>query len=129
MGLDSFLDKAPCRDSDPWLFDQWHIDLAQPALNICRDCPFWKECDEWVQPKANFYDGVVGGKLWRNGRILAKLVPTSPNTLIVGEEPELEQDTEAMDIRGSELRGDWDGDVFPRGENIYRRELQGEEGL
>lgn len=129
MGSDAFLLHAPCRDSDPWLFDQTHIDLAQPALNICRTCPFWQECEEWVSPKSNHYDGIVGGKLWRNGRILAKLDATSPNRLIVGEEPEIEEDTETLDIRGSEVRGDRDGSIFPRGDNFYSGELSSEENL
>lgn len=123
----NFLDKAPCRDADPWLFDQSEIHLAMPALNYCRSCIFWKECDEWVSPKRNYYEGVVAGKVWRNGRILAKLDSSSPHRLVVGEEPE---DEIASTIRGSELPRDRYGDVLPGGQGrIFGGELHGEENL
>lgn len=102
MSLMSFLDEAPCRNSDPWLFDQHQIDLAQPALQICKSCPFWENCDEWVSPRANFFDGVCGGKVWRNGKVLAKLIHAFPNRLQVGDD--LIED--AVEFRGSELLGD-----------------------
>jgi hypothetical protein len=102
MSLVSFLDEAPCRNSDPWLFDQHQIDLARPALEICKTCPFWTNCDEWVAPRASFFDGVCGGKVWRNGKVLAKLIHAFPNQLKVGDD-EIE---DAMDFRGSELLGD-----------------------
>jgi hypothetical protein len=104
MSLIDFVNEAPCRNSDPWLFDQHQIELAVPALNICKGCKFWEECDSLVKPKSNFYDGVVAGKLWRNGRILAKLLSESPNCLIIGEEQI--EDVDAMEFRGSELHGD-----------------------
>jgi WhiB family redox-sensing transcriptional regulator len=102
--MGSFVSKAPCRDADPWLFDQFNLDLAQPALNYCSRCIFWEECDSLVQPKPSFYDGVVAGKVWRNGRIVAKLDATSPNRLIVGEE--LDENSDALEFSGSELLGD-----------------------
>jgi hypothetical protein len=105
--MGSFTSKAPCREADPWLFDQFNLDLVQPALNYCSRCIFWEECESLVQPKPSFYDGVVAGKVWRNGRILAKLDATSPNRLIVGEEPD-EESFDALEIRGSELLGDRD---------------------
>lgn len=80
-----FVALAPCAEADPWLFDQHHIHLAMPALNHCSHCPFWKECDEWVEPAKYFYDGVVSGKVWRNGKILARLDESSPNRLLLGE--------------------------------------------
>ena len=103
--MGSFTSKAPCRDADPWLFDQYNLDLVQPALNYCSRCIFWQECDSLVKPKVNFYDGVVAGKVWRNGRILAKLDTHSPYRLIVGEE-NIEENYEALEFRGSELLGD-----------------------
>ena len=112
--MGSFTSKAPCREADPWLFDQFNLDLAQPALSYCSRCIFWQECESLVQPKPNFYDGVVAGKVWRNGKILAKLDATSPNRLIVGEEPD--EDIDAMEFRGSELLGDRDELFFPREE-------------
>ena len=112
--MGSFASKAPCREADPWLFDQLNLDLVQPALNYCSRCIFWTECESLVQPKPSFYDGVVAGKVWRNGRILAKLDSTSPNRLIVGEEPD--EHIDAMEFRGSELLGNRDELFFPREE-------------
>lgn len=126
--MGSFTSQAPCRDSDPWLFDQFNLDLAQPALNYCARCPFWNECESLVQPKPNFYDGIVGGKVWRNGRIIAKLDASSPNRLIVGEELEIENN-DALEFRGSELLGNLDGILFPREELDNRGEQTGQENL
>lgn len=86
MSLVSFLDDAPCRQVDPWLFDQHTIDLARPALRICQPCPFWQECEDLIRPRQNFFDGVCGAKVWRNGRVLAKLVPAFPHELQVGDD-------------------------------------------
>jgi len=113
--MGSFTSQAPCREADPWLFDQFNLDLAQPALNYCSTCIFWTECESLVQPKPNFYDGIVGGKVWRNGRVLAKLDASSPHRLLVGEELD-EENFDALEIRGSELLGLGDGLLFPREE-------------
>jgi hypothetical protein len=115
-----FVAVAPCRNADPWLFDQSNLDLAQPGLKYCQSCLFWEECESLVEPKSNAYDGIVGGKVWRNGRILAKLDPASPHRLVVGEDLVNE---ETATIRGSELPWDRHGDVFPGGQ---RRILGGE---
>ena len=125
--MGSFVSKAPCRDADPWLFDQFNLDLVQPALNYCSRCIFWQECDSLVQPKTNFYDGVVAGKVWRNGRILAKLDTASPNRLIVGEE--LDENGDALEFRGSELLGDRDKLFLSRKESNNRGEQASKEDL
>lgn len=123
----NFVEVAPCRDADPWLFDQSNLDLAQPGLRYCRTCIFWQECESLVEPKTNAYDGIVGGKVWRNGKVLARLDPASPSRLIVGEEL---QDENAATIRGSELPWDRYGDVFPGGQGrIFGGESDSEESL
>lgn len=101
MSLMSFLNEAPCRNLDPHLFDQYQIDLARPALEVCKTCPFWKECDDLITPRANFFDGVCGGKVWRNGKVLAKLSHAFPDSLKIGDD-EIE---DAMGFRRSELLG------------------------
>jgi len=126
--MGSFTSEAPCREADPWLFDQFNLDLAQPALNYCSRCIFWEECESLVQPKPSFYDGVVAGKVWRNGRILAKLDATSPNRLIVGEEPD-EENFDALEFRGSELLGDRNELFFSREESDNRGEQTSKEDL
>ena len=125
--MGSFVSKAPCRDADPWLFDQFNLDLAQPALNYCSRCIFWQECESLVQPKPSFYDGVVAGKVWRNGRIVAKLDATSPNRLIVGEE--LDENSDALEFSGSKLLGDRHNLFLSREESDNRREQASEEDL
>lgn len=105
MSLLEFVSNAPCRESDPWLFDQYQLDLAQPGLQHCKGCPFWQNCEDLVQPKSSYYDGICGGKVWRNGRVLASLHPTLPHKLKVGlEEDEVFIDVNAVEFRGGELR-------------------------
>lgn len=106
MSLLKFIDNAPCRNSDPWLFDQFQLDLAQPGLQYCRNCTFWIECDSLVKPKTSHYDGIAAGKVWRNGNLLARLSPTSPHPLIVNEEKEVFIDVDAVAVRGSDLLTD-----------------------
>ena len=126
--MGSFTSEAPCREADPWLFDQFNLDLAQPALNYCSTCIFWTECESLVQPKPNFYDGIVGGKVWRNGRVLAKIDASSPHRLLVGEELD-EENFDALEIRGSELLGLGDGLLFPREEFDNGGEQESKEDL
>ena len=102
--MGSFIDQAPCRDCDPWLFDKTQIDLAQPALAYCQRCPFWEKCESLVEPQPSFYDGVCGGKVWRNGKVLARLDASSPNLLHMGAPV----DDETLAVRGSELLGNRD---------------------
>lgn len=101
MGFD-WVEEAPCRRADPWLFDQYHFDLSQPALNYCKRCRFWEECESLVEPKNSHFDGICGGKVWRNGRVLAKLDIEFPNRFQVTVK---ENDDEALELRGSELSG------------------------
>jgi hypothetical protein len=106
MSLFTFLNNAPCRDSDPWLFDQYQLDLAQPGLAYCRNCKFWDECDSQVKPESSNYDGIAAGKVWRNGNLLARLSPTSPYPLIVNEEREVFISVETLAVRRSDLLTD-----------------------
>ncbi|MFC7217094.1 WhiB family transcriptional regulator [Streptomyces polyrhachis] len=41
---------------------------ALPALRACERCPVRARCEEVVAPAENWFDGVSGGRLWRNGR-------------------------------------------------------------
>ncbi|NYI05244.1 WhiB family transcriptional regulator [Allostreptomyces psammosilenae] len=41
---------------------------ALPALRACAACPVRARCLEVVAPQDNWFDGVSGGRLWRNGR-------------------------------------------------------------
>jgi hypothetical protein len=106
MSLLEFLSNAPCRDSDPWLFDQYQLDLAQPGLAYCRNCKFWNDCDSLVKPESSHYDGIAAGKVWRNGNILARLSPASPYQLVVNEQREVFISVEALAVRRSDLLTD-----------------------
>ncbi|MGW4648331.1 WhiB family transcriptional regulator [Kitasatospora sp. NPDC004289] len=43
---------------------------AAPALRRCAACPVRRRCLEAVQPELSWFDGVCGGRLWRNGRVV-----------------------------------------------------------
>ena len=73
---DALLEEAPCAGKWDWtdLPDgsnrMRRDELARfmaPALALCLDCPFTRECLARVQPRESYYDGVAGGHLWRNG--------------------------------------------------------------
>lgn len=99
--MGSFTSQVPCRNSDPWLFEQYNLALAQPALSICKECFFWDKCEDLVEPKSSYFDGVCAGKVWRNGKILARLSFTSRNNLLVG----VRTNEESTPFRKSELFG------------------------
>ncbi|MER5481747.1 WhiB family transcriptional regulator [Streptomyces sp. NPDC002812] len=40
---------------------------AAPALRACAVCTVHTECEEAVAPAESRFDGVCGGRLWRNG--------------------------------------------------------------
>lgn len=62
--------EAACRDASPHLFDAVKGPLVHYALSYCGRCSVVKECDAFVRPRKSFFDGVVAGKLWREGRIV-----------------------------------------------------------
>ncbi|MCC3776609.1 hypothetical protein K6I33_001023, partial [Streptomyces sp. UNOB3_S3] len=39
-----------------------------PALRACAGCPVPRYCLEAVAPRESWFDGVCGGRLWRNGK-------------------------------------------------------------
>ncbi|MFG2178941.1 WhiB family transcriptional regulator [Streptomyces abikoensis] len=41
---------------------------ALPALRACAGCPVARYCLEAVAPRESWFDGVCGGRLWRNGK-------------------------------------------------------------
>lgn len=70
----TFLSLAPCRNSDPKLFDEITIQNAQPALDYCRGCDLWNDCSFYVRPSTSHFDGVCAGAVWENGKRIAQLV-------------------------------------------------------
>jgi len=59
---------AACLDAAPTLFDATEGVLVTMALSYCERCPVRTPCREFVRPNRSYYDGVVAGALWRNGR-------------------------------------------------------------
>jgi hypothetical protein len=55
--------------------------LVLSLLSVCQSCPFRARCVELVLPKASLFDGVCGGRYWRNGQILAICGGASPGEL------------------------------------------------
>lgn len=49
---------------------------AAPALRACAACPVRRECEQAVAPAESWFDGVCGGRLWRNGRPAALTSPS-----------------------------------------------------
>lgn len=63
-------EKPNCLGEDPVLFDdQLFFGMA---LAICQDCPVRWWCLNTVDPKRNYYDGVVGGHAWHDGKPIPK---------------------------------------------------------
>ncbi|MDT0418920.1 WhiB family transcriptional regulator [Streptomyces sp. DSM 41982] len=59
---------AACLGLPPEVVFARHEKLAAPALRACARCPVTRECEEAVDPGGHWFDGVCGGRLWRNGR-------------------------------------------------------------
>ncbi|MFD3759426.1 WhiB family transcriptional regulator [Streptomyces sp. NPDC058622] len=70
---------AACRDLSPAVVFARRIKDAAPALLACAVCPVRRECVRAVAPAESLFDGVCGGRLWRNGRPAA--VPSSSGSL------------------------------------------------
>lgn len=45
---------------------------AQHALRACGACSIREKCRAIVDPERSWFDGVSGGRLWRNGREVAR---------------------------------------------------------
>ncbi|MEV7235383.1 hypothetical protein AB0N06_15790 [Streptomyces sp. NPDC051020] len=55
---------------DQWVFTRTMSEAA-PVLRACNHCPIREECEAVVDPAHTWFDGVCGGRLWRNGREVA----------------------------------------------------------
>lgn len=67
MTTEEFLKLAACRDADPRLFDLAWFPAAYVALAYCAVCPVRIRCLEHISPAQNFYEGVAGGMVWKDG--------------------------------------------------------------
>lgn len=63
-------EKPRCEGEEPTLFDdQLFFGMA---LALCNECPVRWWCLNTVDPARNFYDGVVGGHAWHEGKPIPK---------------------------------------------------------
>jgi hypothetical protein len=60
--------QAACKGANADLFDATEGDEVEDALSYCDRCPVTQTCEDYVQPRRSYFDGVCGGKVWRNGK-------------------------------------------------------------
>ncbi|MFF5633859.1 WhiB family transcriptional regulator [Streptomyces sp. NPDC012825] len=63
---------AACSGLPPHVVFSKRKKEALPALMACERCPVVQRCEEAVAPAESFFDGVSAGRLWRNGRPVAR---------------------------------------------------------
>jgi WhiB family redox-sensing transcriptional regulator len=63
---------AACADLPARTVFATRLKQAGPALGRCLRCPVARECRAAVAPEHSWFDGVCGGVLWRNGRVVAR---------------------------------------------------------
>lgn len=59
-----------CQGANPLFFEVQ--DWYQYGLEYCDRCPVQAWCLDTVNPADHYYDGVVGGLIWQNGRIIKR---------------------------------------------------------
>jgi WhiB family redox-sensing transcriptional regulator len=64
---DAFTDAA-CVGMPPEVFDGKTPEDVEAALAACNGCRVRRACHQWMRPARTNYDGIAGGKLWREGR-------------------------------------------------------------
>jgi hypothetical protein len=62
--------EAACVGADPKLFDHNGGDQVWTALSYCERCSVTRACEDYVKPRKSWYDGVVAGKVWREGTLV-----------------------------------------------------------
>ncbi|MFC8449519.1 hypothetical protein [Kitasatospora sp. NPDC057223] len=54
-----------------WKDSKTLSDLCMPVLGTCTPCPVRAQCIRQVQPHPKRFDGVCGGRLWLDGKVIA----------------------------------------------------------
>lgn len=75
---ESWVTDVPCAGrwymTDPGMAAKTRTDslivACLPGLALCRECPFVARCLDRVKPAESWYDGVCGGHVWRNGKVV-----------------------------------------------------------
>lgn len=63
-------DHIACGDADPEWFDMYEAPTI--ALNYCKECPMRRWCLEQVNPARMGYDGIAGGHVFKDGRVITR---------------------------------------------------------
>lgn len=89
------MNASACNSADPALFLTTDLKKVGTALSYCVRCTVAEECESRVVPKPpapnSWFDGIAGGKVFRDGQIIARLSSTKP-FLIIEREQELFDD-------------------------------------
>ena len=73
------LEQAACIGMPPQVFDGKSAYDIHAGIMVCRSCLVRQPCLEWLRPRRTFYDGIAGGKLWRDGKQIAVTLEVIPN--------------------------------------------------
>ncbi|GKQ34259.1 WhiB family transcriptional regulator [Streptomyces sp. A012304] len=68
---------AACAGLPPRVVFSKKAKEAAPALRACVACTVRRACEEAVAPAESWFDGVCGGRLWRSGRPVPHMPPTT----------------------------------------------------
>jgi hypothetical protein len=86
MSGNGWVAKAPCAGDSRFTSEETAVEdpttpLVASLLSVCQGCPFRARCVELVLPSVSLFDGVCGGRLWRNGQVLATCEGARPGEL------------------------------------------------
>lgn len=81
--IDALNQSAECRDAPPNLFDATELHQAAQGLSYCATCIVTVLCRAVIRPGRTYYDGIAGGSVYRNGRVVASLTRDSQTRQLV----------------------------------------------
>jgi hypothetical protein len=83
MSGNGWVAQAPCAGDARFTSEETAAEaptepLVLSLLAACQGCPFRSQCIDLVMPSMSLFDGVCGGRLWRNGQVLATCEGAQP---------------------------------------------------
>ncbi|MGQ4424790.1 hypothetical protein ACN6LL_007343 [Streptomyces violaceoruber] len=86
MSGNGWVGEAPCAGDARFTSEETAAEaptepLVLSLLATCQGCPFRSQCIDLVMPSTSLFDGVCGGRLWRNGQVLATCEGAQPAEL------------------------------------------------
>lgn len=67
-GFNQFIETAPCRKAESYMFDAVDKRTASEGLRYCGVCRVVDECYAQIDPRKNWYDGIAAQTVWYEGR-------------------------------------------------------------